>query len=173
MTRDNGSKNHAELLDRAKKYIEAVDMFCAKHSQGPLKRKSLDKPNLQRLLELYKHTIPAFGHVRHFMELVFENAHQPLKRCILRGNQQRGHVSAVDHCLGNDWQGRLAMLVSTMKLTSDTELKTDCQRGLRRLLLGEMCNKFPDNTREGQEFVKETDFLTSDLFVRPLMEEMR
>ena len=68
VTRDNGGHYHADLLEITEKYVTAANTFCAKYCQrsdkGP---PSLDKPNLHRLLELYNHTIPAFGHVRHFM----------------------------------------------------------------------------------------------------------
>ena len=149
VTRDNGGHYHADLPEMAEKYVADANTFCAKYCQrGDKGRPGLDKPNLHRLLELYNHTIPAFGHVRHFMELVFENAHQPLKRCIVRGNHQRGHLAAVGHCLGNDWEGRLALLSNTMRQTSDAGLKIECKRGLRRLLLGEMCNDLLQSSDE-------------------------
>ena len=42
----------------------------------------LDKPNLHRLHELFAHTLPMFGTLRHIGELILEKGHQPLKRAI-------------------------------------------------------------------------------------------
>ena len=56
----------------------------------------LDKPNFHRLLELYQHSIAAFGHVSLFQELVFETAHQPLKRSVSRGNHRHAEASDVE-----------------------------------------------------------------------------
>ena len=173
VTSENGAQYHADLLTRAERYVTEVEKFCANYCQrGGKGRPSLDKPNLHRLIELYNHTIPAFGHVRHFMELVFENAHPPLKRCMVRGNHQKGHLAAVGHCLGNDWQGRLALLSSTMTQTSDAGLKMECRRGLRRLLLGEACNELSQASDEFKGFLKDADVSISNLFVKPLMDEM-
>ena len=48
--------------------------------------RSVDVPNLHRLRELLEHVIPLLLHVRHVQELLFENAHQPIKRAIVTGN---------------------------------------------------------------------------------------
>lgn len=42
-------------------------------------RMLLGKPNLHRLVELYQHSVPAFGHVRHFMELLLRTLTSLLK----------------------------------------------------------------------------------------------
>ena len=97
----------------SKEYVQAVDSFCCQYK---LEGRQLDKPNLHRLIELYEHTIPAFGHVREVMELVFESAHQPLKRSIARSNNHEAHIFACEHCVGNDWQGRIASLSREIKV---------------------------------------------------------
>ena len=95
------------LQGLAENYIKEVDEFCRSHPQLGA---GLDKPNLHRLLELCHHSIRAFGHVSLFQELVFETAHQPLKRSVERGNHRNAEAAAVEHCIGNDWQARVGML---------------------------------------------------------------
>lgn len=51
----------------------------------------LDVPNLHCLRELMDHVIPALLHVQNAEEVLFENAHQPLKNAVVRGN---GHDDA-------------------------------------------------------------------------------
>ena len=72
-----------EYYDRLKglcvKYIELVDQLCG---MDEVLRGELDKPNIHRLLELYHHSIPRFGHVCLFDELRFEATNQPLKRAL-------------------------------------------------------------------------------------------
>lgn len=55
----------------------------------------LDVPNLHRLRELVDHVIPALLHVRHAQELLFENAHQPLKRGAVTGNGREDATRAL------------------------------------------------------------------------------
>jgi hypothetical protein len=71
--------------------------------------KHLNKPNVQRLIELYTHTIDSFGHCRHVQDLLFETAHQPLKRAITRSNQRDLQISAVTATLAKDWETRLSI----------------------------------------------------------------
>lgn len=51
----------------------------------------LEVPNLHRLRELMDHVIPALLHVESAQEVLFENAHQPLKNSVVNGN---GHDDA-------------------------------------------------------------------------------
>jgi hypothetical protein len=76
--------------------------------QGKLKD-ALDKPNVHRLIELYAHTIPAYGHVKHVTELLFESAHQTLKRAINGSNHHDPKIAAVHSALENDLESRLAL----------------------------------------------------------------
>jgi hypothetical protein len=75
----------------------------------------LNKPNVHRLVELYTHSIPMFGHARHVQELLFETAHQPLKRAISRSDMKDPHVSAVYATLCNDWKTRLSIEVEHLE----------------------------------------------------------
>jgi len=96
------------LLRTAEDFLTKSDMLCR---LSPLCRQHLDKPNSHRLIELYRHTIPAMGHVRHFGELVFESAHQPLKRIISKSNHQHPHLQAVSHALFDDWKHRISTVM--------------------------------------------------------------
>ena len=97
----------ADLSSMSKDYVKSVDEVCSRSSQS---KQQLDKPNLHRHLELYEPTIPAFCRVREITELVFESAHQPLKLCIVRSSNRVSNLLAVNYCVANDWQGRLASL---------------------------------------------------------------
>ena len=121
-----------DLRERALMYIRMADELW-KEDSG--KGAVLDKPNLHRLSELYMHSIPAFGHVLHFMELVFESEHQPLKRCVEMSNFINAHLSAVEHVLGNDWQSRILALFQMSKIPGrEGDLAKMC---LVRFILGE------------------------------------
>ena len=108
----------------------------------------MDKPNMHRLLELYVHSIPALGHVRHFSEVIFEKAHQPFKRAIQESNHRLGNVQAVEHSLMNDWRERLCASISdkTSKATaSSREYDT-----ISSLLIGNLSKTFTQDG--GMEF---------------------
>jgi len=80
----NGGRSHiSSLRKEAVNYISRLDKICRSSTTASSK---LDKPNVHMNLEIYVHTIPLLGHVRHFAELPFECAHQPLKRAIERSN---------------------------------------------------------------------------------------
>jgi hypothetical protein len=88
---------------------------------------------VHRLLELYTHTIPAFGHSSHVQELLFETAHQPLKRAIFRSNQRDLDIHAVTATLANDWECRLSREVNRC---GDPDFWTieDCTRNWRLII---------------------------------------
>ena len=112
--------------DLAVSYLEQVDALCVEQEVAP---KQLDKPNLHRPLELNFHSFPAFGHVKHFTELVLESEHQLLRRCITKINHHNAQTSTVEHCLGNDWQRWISLLHQEVKKSnSDDEEKY--KRGL-------------------------------------------
>lgn len=87
--------------------MNSVEKLCA---ESELARKLPDKPNLHRMIELCEIAVPALLHCRELMELVFESAHQPLKKFIARINHKNAHIVAVEDCLVNDGQGRVAAL---------------------------------------------------------------
>mgnify|MGYP003438799006 FL=1 len=120
------------LYGFAVKYISVLHDFCVR--DNGVVAKYLNKPNVHRLLELYTHTIPAFGHSRHVQELLFETAHQPLKRAISRSNQRDPHIHAVTATLANDWECRLSIEVNRCG-DPDSWTIEDCTR-IRRLITG-------------------------------------
>lgn len=110
--------NSQQALSRD--YVDICDKLCC--ASAVAKRK-LDKPNLHRIIELYVHSIPAMGHVRHFSELVFEFAHHPLKRGIAISNRRNPHIQAVMHALADDWQDRLSAFALEKRELSQHEFK--------------------------------------------------
>lgn len=66
-------------------FFALVRKACLRSDTAALGR-CVDKPNLHRLREVLDHVVPALQHVRHAQELLFENAHQPVKRAITSGN---------------------------------------------------------------------------------------
>lgn len=69
----------------------------------------LDVSNLHRLRELVDHVIPALLHVRHAQELLFENAHQPLKRAVVTGNGHQDSNRALTRYRQAELAGRLRL----------------------------------------------------------------
>jgi hypothetical protein len=116
------------LYGLALKYISKLYDLCVRDNGGI--GKHLNKPNVHRLLELYTHTIPAFGHCKYVQELLFETAHQPLKRATVRSNQRDPHTHAVTATLANDWECRLSIEVSRCG-DPETWTTEDCKRLLR------------------------------------------
>jgi hypothetical protein len=100
------------LYGSAVDYVRRLHELCVREKD--VAGKHLNKPNVHRLIELYSHAIPSFGHCRHVQELLFETAHQPLKRAITCSNQRDPHISAVTSTLTNDWETRLRIEVSSL-----------------------------------------------------------
>jgi hypothetical protein len=66
---DRGVKTRLDTLyGMAVEYIDRLHECCVRDSIGVVGR-HFNKPNVHRLLELYAHTIPAFGHCKHVQEL--------------------------------------------------------------------------------------------------------
>jgi hypothetical protein len=130
--RNDGESRLDILYGFAVKYISVLHEFCVR--DNGVVAKYLNKPNVHRLLELYTHTIPAFGHCRHVQELLFETAHQPLKRAIARSNQRDPHIHAVTATLANDWECRLSIEVNRCG-DPDSWTIDDCRR-IQRLITG-------------------------------------
>mgnify|MGYP003411280385 CR=1 FL=1 len=96
--------------------------------------KYLNKPNVHRLLDLSTHTIPAFSHCRHVREILFETAHQPLKRAISCSNQHDPHIHSVTAILANDWKCCLSVDVNRC---GDTDFLTiEDYKRIWRLITG-------------------------------------
>jgi hypothetical protein len=131
------------LFQLSCQYVTDLHSICTQSTDGV--GRILNKPNVHRLLELYTHTLPAFGHVGHFQELLFETAHQPLKRGIKRSNNRDPHLSAVQAVLANDWETRLALEIASVgKL--DQWSDATCNR-LQQLLTGVECIGSADTSR--------------------------
>ncbi len=81
------------------------------HSMHVLAIRTIDKPNLHRLLELVRTTLPMIGHVSRIGELVFERTHQTLKRAIRQSNNKDIQIQSVLSSTYNDWQGRMSLAV--------------------------------------------------------------
>lgn len=105
----NGKSRLDTLFNLACAYISELHKVCTTFPKAV--REHLSKPNVHRLLELYAHSLPAFGQIGHFQELLFETAHQPLKRGIKMSNNRDPHLAAVTAVLANDWETRLALCV--------------------------------------------------------------
>ena len=86
----------SEQQASARLYGQRCDSLCG---ISEIARGKLDKPNLHRIIELYKHSVPAMGHAHRFSELVFEFAYQPLKRGVAMSNHRKPHIQAVKHTL--------------------------------------------------------------------------
>ena len=165
---DISSLYTADLQELAKSYVVQVNVLCGEVEAA---RKRMDKPNLHRMLELYFHTLPAFGHARHFMELVLENAHQPLKRCITNSNHHNAQVFAVTHCLGNDWQGRVSLLYQGLQRSREDGERY--KKGLRRLLIGSFLDDVRMGDAEIRNVLEEADQIVNSILVEPLVGMLR
>lgn len=126
-----GGASYLRNLERmAVQYLQRLNSLCKKDNGIA---KVLDKPNVHRLLELYKHSIPAAGHVKHFTELLFESAHQPLKRAMSQSNHINCHIQAIHHAIFDDFKRRLS-----------TEIcNDDGYLSMRNLLCGMTGNAIP------------------------------
>lgn len=104
------------------------------------------------------------------MELVFESAHQPLKRCVRNSNYRDAHLSAVEHVLGNDWQGRLSVLYND----ADTPGRDGeyAKLGFIRFLMGEEVWRC---VHEGgrQDITEEIMAVIEKCFVPPVLLELQ
>ena len=80
------------------------------------------------------HSIPALGHVRHFSELLFESAHQPVKQAIQKSNFKDAHFQAVLQSLASDWRNRMSTLINC--ITKGDEGQQVFIQNFAKLLLG-------------------------------------
>lgn len=66
-------------------------------------------PNLHRLRKLVNNVIPALLHVRQAQELLFENAHQALKRAVVSGNGRDDALRAMKRYQQTDLAARRSL----------------------------------------------------------------
>lgn len=97
-----------ELQQLAERFLSLVQDACLRTDFKAFGM-WLDVPNLHRLRELVDHVIPALLHVRHAQELLFENAHQPLKRAVLSGNGRGDASRALKRYLQAELSARLLL----------------------------------------------------------------
>jgi len=86
----------------------ACRRLCQRGDCG-LIAKAIDVPNLHRLREVVAVVQRCLGHVRLFMELALESAHQPMKRAIDRGNGHDDAGRAMRVMLISEFISRLAV----------------------------------------------------------------
>jgi len=130
---------HARLLKLVKEYLAHLNTSSRLSSDA---RSLVDKPNAHRLLELYVHTIPAFGHARHIQELIFEHAHQPLKRIWEQHNPHNRHYAMVREILYDDLFHRINSSLSEYRRAQGDD-KRKFAIHLSSLLFGRVLNSPP------------------------------
>lgn len=97
-----------DIQGRAEVFFEPVQEACLRADLKAFGMR-LDVPNLHRLRELVDHVIPALLHVRHAQELLFENAHQPLKRSVVTGNGHDDSMRALTRYRQAELSARLLL----------------------------------------------------------------
>jgi hypothetical protein len=153
-----GKKRMERLYGLACDYLRALNRMCTASDEA---RRHLDKPNVHRLLELFVHTLPALGHLHHIQELVFETAHQPLKRAMRGSNYRSEQLFAVNAALASDWESRLAMEVERALESGEEWSSESCLR-IERLVTGDarLCQS------------SMSTFAVQSAFVPPLIAEL-
>lgn len=96
------------LQEMAELFFDGVRVACLREDMSKFGF-YLDVPNLHRLRELVDHVIPALLHVRHAQELLFENAHQTLKRAVVSGNGQDDAARAMSRYVQAELTARIRM----------------------------------------------------------------
>jgi len=98
----------AELLALADGFFRLVCAACLRRDTAAFGRNT-DVPNLHRLRELLHAVIRLLLHVRHLQDLLFESAHQPLKRAITTGNGRNDALRAVRRMQQGELASRIAL----------------------------------------------------------------
>lgn len=107
------------LKPLAEEYMKLVEDVCA---NDEIAYAELDKPNVHRLIELYHHLTASFGHVRNFMELLFEPNHHPFKKLKSQSNRKDGFLHKMNGMLSNEWLSRLSGVLSEKSMCHDKEI---------------------------------------------------
>lgn len=153
----HGSKRdeyYSDLQRLAVQYLTEVSLFCKAY---PSAKSKVDRPNVHRLLELFSHTIPIFGHGLFVAELVFESAHQPLKAALSRNTSCNAHIPALEQLLGRDWFTRIAELWDCFE-RGDATQRAMAMKGLRLLMVGsESANLRPLDDPDDDRLESECD----------------
>jgi len=98
----------AELLALADRFFTLVCAAWLRRDAAAFGRNT-DVPNLHRLRELLHAVICLLLHLRHLQELLFEGAHQPLKRAITTGNGLNDALRAVRRIQQGELASRIAL----------------------------------------------------------------
>lgn len=106
------------LQQRAEEFFSLVRSACLRADMAGFGA-MLDAPNLHRLRELMDHVIPALLHVRHAQELLFENAHQQLKRAVVSSNGHEDAARALSRYLLAEVASRMKACPSVFALPDD------------------------------------------------------
>ena len=132
--KNDGRSHMRYLLSKTQRLRSMVNETCR---LSDICKHEVDKLNMHRLLELYVHSIPALGHVTHFAELLFEKAHQPMKRAIQKSNHRNADLQAVDQFLLIDWGERFCAAavehISFNRCSSNTIANLLCGEKLREI----------------------------------------
>lgn len=97
------SADHLRILGDA--FYALVHSAILRSEEAALGRCAY-KPSLQGLREVLDHVVPALQNVRHAQELLFENAHRPVKRATKNGNGQDSAERAMERVRQCDFDSR-------------------------------------------------------------------
>lgn len=92
--------------------LQRVDHLSKLHKECLTAIKTIDKPNVHRLVEFAYTTLPMVRHSSVVGELVLERTHQTLKRALRQSNRKEFQIMAMRSIAFDDWQGRLTLAVS-------------------------------------------------------------
>lgn len=96
--------------------VERFEMSVLKlHNLNKESCEELDKPNLHRLRELFTHTIPCYGTVKHICELILEKEHQTAKKALKMSNQKNAQMQAMNDSIIDDFFSRLQSITSCIE----------------------------------------------------------
>jgi len=97
-----------ELLALADRFFTLVCAAFLRRDTASFGRNT-DVPNLHRLRELLQAVIRRLLHVRHVQELLYESAHQPLKRAIMSGTGRDDASRALRRMLEGELASHIAL----------------------------------------------------------------
>ena len=124
---ESSKSYYAHLKNLCVRYVDLINTLCSLDSRACAE---LDKPNLHRVVELYHHSIPRYGHMSVIDELKFEAAHQPLKRSLSRSNHKHGHNYSIRNTLANEWRLRMGRACASISVEDDQDLSDEQCRQL-------------------------------------------
>lgn len=160
----DGTKYYSALHRLVSEFNNTLESLSRSQPQQAAK---LDKPNIHRLVELVVHTIPLCKHGRNISEMPFELFHQGLKNVLKSNTHRTAHITAVEHSMANDWQGRLRMLYH-FATNGDEEARAASTLGLKCLLLGKQSVQIRGVTPEIEELMASFEYKVTSMFREPV-----